>query len=115
MRDFSCEAPLNLRESQERGAPLDILNVRAIKQFIVEHADAEAPLHEWIIKVRAAQWQNNTDVQKTFNSVDHIGNQKFIFNIGGNKFRLAAMVWIQQERVYVLKIMTHAEYDREKF
>lgn len=115
MRYFNCEIPLNLRESQERGAHLDILNVRAIKQFIVEHADAEAPLHEWIFKVRAAEWQNNTDVQKTFNSVDHIGNQKFIFNIGGNKFRLAAMVWIQQERVYVLKIMTHAEYDREKF
>lgn len=94
---------------------MDILNVRAIKQFIVEQADAEGPLHEWIIKVRAAEWQNNTDVQKTFNSVDHIDNQKFIFNIGGNKFRLAAMVWIQQKRAYVLNIMTHAEYDREKF
>jgi mRNA interferase HigB len=94
---------------------LDILNVRVIKQFVAQHADAEAPLNEWALKVRAAEWKNNADVQKTFNHVDHIGGQKFIFNIGGNNFRLAAMVWIQQERVYVLKIMTHAEYNREKF
>ena len=94
---------------------MDILNVRLIKQFIDEHADAAAPLNEWVLKVRAAEWKTNADVQKTFNRADHLGDQKFIFNIGGNNFRLAAMVWIKQERVYVLKIMTHAEYDKEKF
>lgn len=94
---------------------MDILNVRLIKQFIDEHADADAPLNEWVLKVRAAEWKTNADVQKTFNRADHLGDQKFIFNIGGNNFRLAAMVWIKQERVYVLKIMTHAEYDKEKF
>ena len=94
---------------------MDILNSRVIKQFIEEQADAEAPLNNWVIKTQAAEWKNNADVQKTFNSADHIGDQKFIFNIGGNNFRLAAMVWIVQERVYVLKIMTHADYDKEKF
>ncbi len=94
---------------------MDILNSRVIKQFIEEQADAEAPLNDWVIKTQAAEWKNNADVQKTFNSADHIGDQKFIFNIGGNNFRLAAMVWIVQERVYVLKIMTHADYDKEKF
>ncbi|MCW5822676.1 MAG: type II toxin-antitoxin system HigB family toxin [Cyanobacteria bacterium TGS_CYA1] len=80
-----------------------------------EHADAEAPLNDWILKTRAAQWKNNSDVQKTFNSADHLGDQKFIFNIGGNNFRMAAMVWIENEKVYVLKLMTHAEYDKENF
>lgn len=94
---------------------MEILNSRVIKQFIAEHADAEAPLTDWVIKTRAADWKNNADVQKTFNGADHLGDQKFIFNIGGNKFRLAAMVWISQERVFVLKIVTHAEYDKEKF
>lgn len=94
---------------------MEILNSRVIKQFIAEHADAEAPLNDWVIKTRAAEWKNNADVQNTFNSADHLGEQKFIFIIGGNNFRLAAIVWIFQERVYVLKIMTHAEYDKEKF
>jgi mRNA interferase HigB len=94
---------------------LEILNSRAITQFIEKHADAEAPLSDWVTKIKAAEWRNNSDIQKTFNSADHLGDQKFIFNIGGNNFRMAAMVWIEQERVYVLKLMTHAEYDKEKF
>ena len=94
---------------------MEILNSRVIKQFIQEHADAESPLNDWVTKTRAAEWKNNADVQKTFNSVNHLGDQKFISNIGGNNFRMAAMVWIENERVYVLKVMTHAEYDKEKF
>ena len=94
---------------------MEILNSWVIKQFIAEHPDAESPLRDWVTKTRAAEWKNNADVQKTFNSADHLGDQKFIFNIGGNNFRLAAMVWIVQERVYVLKVMTHAEYDKEEF
>lgn len=94
---------------------MEVLNSRLIKQFIAEHADAEAALNDWVTKTTAAEWKNNADVQKTFNSADHLGDQKFIFNIGGNNFRLAAMVWIAQEWVYVLKVMTHAEYDKEKF
>lgn len=94
---------------------MEILNSRVIKQFIAEHADAETPLNDWVTKTRAAKWNNYADVQSTFNSADHLGDQKLIFNIGGNNFRMVAMVWIIQERVYVLKLMTHAEYDKEKF
>lgn len=94
---------------------MEILNSNIIKQFIGKHGDAEAPLRDWITKTRAAKWKSYSDVHKTFNNADHLGNQKFIFNIGGNNFRMAAMVWIENERVYVLKLMTHAEYDREKF
>jgi mRNA interferase HigB len=86
---------------------VDISNSRVVKQFIAEHADAEAPLNDRVTKTRAAEWKNNADVQQTFNSADHLGDhlgdQKFIFNIGGNNFRLAAVVWIVQERVYILK------------
>jgi mRNA interferase HigB len=94
---------------------VEILNSRLIDHFVQEHADSRTPLREWVKKTTAAQWETNADVQKTFRNVDHLGGQKFISNIGGNKYRLAAMVWIVSERVYVLKIMTHADYDREKF
>jgi mRNA interferase HigB len=94
---------------------VEILNSRAFSQFIEKHPDAESPLQDWITKTRAARWENYADVQKTFKSADHLGKQKFVFNIGGNNFRMAAMVWIENETVYVLKLMTHAEYDREKF
>lgn len=93
---------------------MEILNSRAINRFIADHPDSEAALSDWVTKTRAADWKNNADVRKTFNSADHLGNQKFVFNIGGNNFRMLAMVWISHERVYVLKLMTHAEYDKER-
>jgi mRNA interferase HigB len=90
---------------------LEILNTRCIDQFIETHPDAKTPLADWVTKTTAAEWKDNSDVQRTFSSANHLGNQKFIFNIGGNNFRMAAMVWIKNERVYVLKLMTHAEHD----
>lgn len=94
---------------------MEILNSRIIEQFIAIHPDAKAPLNDWLIKTKVARWKNNSDVQKTFKTADHLGNQKFIFNIGGNNFRMVAMVWIENEKVYILKLMTNAEYDKEKF
>lgn len=94
---------------------MEILNSRLIKQFIQKHTDAETPLKDWVTKASAARWNNNSDIHKTFNSAEHLGSQKYIFNIGGNNFRMVAMVWIDNKRIYILKLMTHAEYDKEKF
>lgn len=94
---------------------MEILNLKVIKQFVEEHADSEAPLADWVTKTKYADWKTGADVVSTFNKASYIGDNKWIFNIGGNRFRMAAMVWVQNERVYVLKLMTHAEYDKEKF
>lgn len=94
---------------------MEILNSRLIKKFIRKHNDADIPLQDWMTKASTARWRNNSDVHKTFNNAEHLGKQKFIFNIGGNNFRMVAMVWIVNEKVYILKLLTHAEYDKEKF
>ena len=93
---------------------MEILNSRLIDQFIEKHADAEASLKDWITKTSAAKWENNADVQKTFNSADHLGDQKFIFNIGGNNFQLVAVVVFVNDTLTVAEVMTYAEYDRWK-
>ena len=91
---------------------MEILNSRAIKQFVREHPDAEAPLREWVAKTRAAEWKNNSDVLKTFRSADHLGDQKFIFNIGGNKYRLIAYIRFEKQIVYVKAVLSHRDYDK---
>jgi mRNA interferase HigB len=90
-------------------------NQRVVKQFIAEHPDSESPVKTWLRKTRDVTWGNPAEVKTTFNSADHLGDNKWIFNIGGGNYRLAAMVWISNDLVYVLKIMTHAEYDKETF
>ncbi|MBI5172880.1 MAG: type II toxin-antitoxin system HigB family toxin, partial [Candidatus Melainabacteria bacterium] len=54
-------------------------------------------------------------VKQTFASADLIGNNKWIFNISGNNYRLLAMVWMHNGIVHILKVMTHADCDKETF
>lgn len=85
---------------------------RVINQFVKKEPKSRAPLNFWIKAAEGADWENPADVIGTFNNADCINN-KWIFNIGGNNYRLAAIIWYEHQRVYVLKVMTHEEYDRE--
>lgn len=57
-------------------------------------------------------WESFTDVRKDYSSADKIGDC-YVFDVGGNNFRLIAK--IIRERVYIRKIMTHAQYDDQKW
>lgn len=94
---------------------MEVKNQRAVWQFATKYPNSDSPLKHWIGAVRAANWNNPADILNTFNSADSVGNQKWIFDVGGGNYRIAAMVWFQAQTVFVLKVMTHAEHDKEKF
>jgi mRNA interferase HigB len=73
--------------------------------------DAEQPLRAWVHIVRAVDWSRPTDIKMLFNSADILANDRVVFNIGGNKYRLVGAVHYRGKRVYVRFIGTHAEYD----
>jgi mRNA interferase HigB len=73
--------------------------------------DAEQALRAWVYIVRAADWSKPTDVKAMFRSADIVANDRVVFNIGGNKYRLIAAVHYRGKRVYVRFIGTHAAYD----
>jgi mRNA interferase HigB len=51
-------------------------------------------------------------VLKTFNSADFVGNNRIVFNIKGNEFRLIVLVLFKVRTVFILWFGTHAEYDK---
>lgn len=83
-----------------------------IVEFYTKHADAKTSLEEWYTKTIKAEWSNFADIKTTFNSVDAVGNKRFVFNIKGNDYRLVAIVLFIPKMVYVRFIGTHAEYDK---
>lgn len=89
------------------------------REFWAIHPDAEAPLRRWLDIVEAAEWRNPADVRATFSNADSVdvdsGRKVWVFNIAGNKFRLIGALRFRQQRVFVLRILTHAEYDRERW
>ncbi|MDQ6904782.1 MAG: type II toxin-antitoxin system HigB family toxin [Bacteroidota bacterium] len=82
-----------------------------IHAFSKKHSAALIPLNEWYNKTKQAQWSSFSKVKLTFNSVDAIGNDRYVFNIGGNNFRIVAMIHFNIRTVYIRAILTHAEYD----
>ena len=52
------------------------------------------------------------DVKQTFNSADYVGNERMVFNIKGNRYRLVAAVLFSIRTVYIKFIGTHAEYNK---
>lgn len=87
-----------------------VISLRRLRQFWADHPRAETPLRGWHTRTVLADWHTFADLRETFPSADVVGNCT-VFNIGGNHFRLVARVLFRSHKVYVLRVMTHAEYD----
>ena len=76
--------------------------------------DAEGPLRAWYTHVgnRAVAWQSWSEVRAFFGNASLIGNC-VVFNIGGHKFRLVTRILYPSQKVFVLKVMTHKQYDQD--
>ena len=88
-----------------------VISRRAIREFASAHRDAETPLDDWFRIVRRLWWTSLVDVRKTFPHADAVG-ELTIFNIGGNKYRLAASIHYRTGKIFIRHVMTHAEYSR---
>jgi len=89
-----------------------IISFKRIKEFSTIHADAETPLCKWFHVTEKNSWNNVNDIKKTFSTVDYIGNDRYVFNIKGNDYRLVAIVIFASKKVYIRFIGTHDEYNR---
>lgn len=88
--------------------------LKTLREFWEEYPDAEEPLRAWYRITEKAIWGNITETRLDFPHADAVGTCT-VFNIGGNKYRLITGVRYQKQRVYILHILTHSEYDRENW
>lgn len=89
-----------------------IVTPRRISEFIEKYPDAEVSLTLWYSIVKRSEWNNFADLKNTFNSVDNIGNNRYVFNIKGNHYRLVAIIIFASKKLYIRFIGTHKEYDK---
>jgi mRNA interferase HigB len=92
-----------------------IVTHRTIVAFYEKHKDATTALQDWYSKTSEANWTCFADIKETFNTVDSVGNKRFVFNIKGNDYRLVAIVLFNIKMVYIRFIGTHKEYDKTDY
>jgi len=89
-----------------------IIALRALRDFWQQHPDAEQPLRAWYHDVKQATWRTPVDVKDVYRNASLIGNNRVVFNIKGNDYRLVVAVQYQQSIVYIRFVGTHKQYDR---
>ena len=76
------------------------------------HGDAEQPLKSWHALVKSASWSHPEEIKAKFSTASFLANNRVVFNISGNKYRLLVKVEYEFQAVYIRFIGSHAEYDK---
>jgi mRNA interferase HigB len=91
-----------------------IIARRTLRQFWErpKYADSEQPLRAWFREACQADWQSPAEVKRQFRTASILGNDRVVFNIGGNKYRLVVRINYSYCVVYIRFIGTHHQYDQ---
>ncbi|RZK19214.1 MAG: type II toxin-antitoxin system HigB family toxin [Hymenobacter sp.] len=89
-----------------------ILSKGTLREYWEKHPAAELPLRAWHRDATTADWKNPNDVKAQFGNASIVANNRVVFNIKGNDFRLVIEISYLTRIVYVLFIGTHTEYDK---
>jgi len=90
---------------------MKLISNKALRDFAAEHADAEAPLQAFRQLIEKGSDANFAALRAAFRGVDKVG-ERFVFNIGGNKYRLIAAIAFAPQLLWVKAVLTHADYDK---
>ena len=93
---------------------MNVISRKKLEAFWREHPDSKAPLKSWYNTCRKARWKNLDEVQKIYPHADLVGDCT-AFNIGGNKYRLIVKIRYRHQRIYVIHVLTHQDYDKGKW
>lgn len=89
-----------------------VISKTQLNAFGKTHPDSADALDDWYAAVKEADWSNLAELKQRFSTVDYVGNDRYVFNIKGNNYRLVAMIFFNIRTVFVRFIGTHAEYDK---
>ncbi len=91
-----------------------VISRKVLKDFCskTDRQDAKGPLDAWYHEAKRANWNSWTDIKAKYRSASILKNNRVVFNIGGNKYRLAVKINFPTQTVFIRFVGTHKEYDK---
>src|ERR1700736_4399235 len=88
-----------------------VISLKKLRIFWADPANpnAEMPMRGWYQVARKANWTKFADVKATYNSVDQVGS-KAVFDVGGNHYRIIAVIDYVGQKVYIRRVLNHKDY-----
>lgn len=90
---------------------LNIIKISTLTAQFDRFPDVEGPLLAWLEDVKDAQWSGPQDVRNRYPSASFIADNRIVFNIKGNHYRLIVAVFYPAKYVYIKFFGTHSDYD----
>ena len=91
---------------------MKILNKELLEKFVKKNAASTISVNRWIEQIEQLVIPNHNELKSIFPSVDYVGKSRYVFNLGGNNYRLVAVVLFAVGTFTVCFIGTHSEYDK---
>ena len=89
-----------------------IISRRILREFWEKNPDTIIPLQAWFRDVEQATWKTPADIKAVYKNASIIANNRIVFNIKGNHYRIVVVVVYQHAVVYIRFVGTHNEYDQ---
>ena len=89
-----------------------IISKKILREFWAVHSDAEQSLKSWHAKAKLAEWKTSSDIKTDYKNASFVANNRVIFNIKSNTYRLVAAVNYDFGIIYVRFMGSHKEYDK---
>ncbi len=93
---------------------MHIITRKRLNDFAQKHPNAKAGLQHWYKLMKPRNISSFAELRTIFPDVDQVGNLT-VFNIGGNKARLIAAIYYDRRKIYIRAVLTHSEYDKNKW
>ena len=91
---------------------MNIVAFRTLRAFYEKHEDCEQKLKAWFREAEKAKWENPNQIKGEYPSASILNDNRAVFNIKGNNYRLIVKISYEYEMVWIRFIGTHAEYDK---
>jgi len=93
---------------------MNVISKRTLVQFYEKNPQAKSALEVWHADVRKAVWSSPADIKRMYASASFVGDNRVVFNIKGNTYRLIVHIDYLRHIVRIKFVGTHAEYDKIK-
>ncbi len=89
-----------------------VFSYPAIRNFVEIYTDASDAMNNWYNIMDSTNFTAYPDLKQMFSTVEGVGNDRYVFDIKGNKYRIVAMIHFSIRTVYIRFVGTHKEYDK---
>ena len=89
-----------------------ILSRKTLRDCWNKHPDAQQPLQAWYFDVKHSRWKRPADIKTVYRNASFLADNRIVFNIKGNKYRVVVAVHYDVGIVYIRFVGTHKDYDK---